>query len=87
MELPMNTSTLIMNALTAGAAPDGPVGGLRTWLETTFDALRPARSRTEEANEVRAVAARMRRSDPGFAADLYAAADRHDGLDETPPWR
>jgi hypothetical protein len=84
----MNTSTLIMNALTAGTAPDGPIRGLRTWLETTFGALRPARrSRTDEANEVRAFAARMRRSDPAFAADLYAAADRHDCLDETPPWR
>jgi hypothetical protein len=27
---------------------------------------------------VRALAYRYRRTDPGFAADLYAAADRHE---------
>jgi len=30
-----------------------------------------------EAAAVRALADRHRRTDPGFAADLYAAADRH----------
>lgn len=33
--------------------------------------------RRREADEVRALARSMRDSDPGFAADLYAAADRH----------
>ena len=32
----------------------------------------------EEANELREVAANYRKSDPGFAADLMAAADRHE---------
>ena len=35
-----------------------------------------------EAQEVRAIAQRWERSDPGFAADLYAAASRHEGLDD-----
>jgi len=35
-------------------------------------------SLTEEANELRATAAGYLKSDPGFAADLMAAADRHE---------
>jgi hypothetical protein len=40
-------------------------------------AVRP-RSRTDEAAEVRALAWRVRDTDPGFASDLLAAADRHE---------
>ncbi len=32
----------------------------------------------EEANELRQFAAAYRRTDPGFASDLMAAADRHE---------
>lgn len=44
---------------------------------------RPARghhrlSLVEEANELRNFASAYQRSDPGFAADLMAAADRHE---------
>ncbi len=39
---------------------------------------RAARSRGEEAESLRAYALSIRQSDPGFAADLYAAADRHE---------
>jgi hypothetical protein len=35
-------------------------------------------SLVEEANELRVVAANYVRTDPGFAADLMAAADRHE---------
>ncbi len=35
----------------------------------------------EEANQVRELAARMQATDPGFAQDLFAAANRHE-LDE-----
>ena len=35
-------------------------------------------SLVEEANELREVAAAYLRTDPGFAADLMAAADRHE---------
>jgi hypothetical protein len=40
------------------------------------------RSRAAEAAEVRALAQRWQKTDPGFAADLYAAAARHEGLDD-----
>ena len=43
-------------------------------------AARLARSRDAEA--VRGLARSVERSDPGFAADLYAAAARHDGLND-----
>lgn len=39
-----------------------------------------ARNATEEANQVRAMAQEIRRSDPRVAADLFAAADRHERL-------
>lgn len=39
------------------------------------------KSRGEEAAEVRHLADELRAIDPGFAADLYAAAARHEGLD------
>ncbi len=35
-----------------------------------------------EAASVRALADSYRRSDPGFASDLYAAADRHENAAE-----
>lgn len=37
-----------------------------------------ARRRIVEANRVRAMAANLEREQPGFAADLYAAASRHE---------
>jgi hypothetical protein len=40
------------------------------------------RSRASEAAEVRALAQRWQKTDPGFASDLYAAAARHEGLDD-----
>jgi len=38
--------------------------------------------RVREANEVRALARSVELQSPGFAADLYAAASRHEGLDD-----
>lgn len=40
----------------------------------------PALTPTQEANRVREMAFRLQRTDPGFAADLFAAADRHERL-------
>lgn len=37
-------------------------------------------TRFEEAEQVRAMANDLLSSDPAFAQDLYAAADRHEGL-------
>lgn len=41
-------------------------------------AAEPRRSRAEEAESVRTMARRAEATEPGFAADLYAAADRHE---------
>lgn len=39
-------------------------------------------SRAEEAEELRNYAFTLRERDPGFAEDLFAAADRHEWADE-----
>jgi hypothetical protein len=39
-------------------------------------------TRAQEAAPVREMAWRLRSSDPGFSADLYAAAARHEALDD-----
>lgn len=41
-------------------------------------AAQPRRDRIREAAGVREWALQWQRSDPGFAADLFAAADRHE---------
>ena len=38
--------------------------------------------RAREANEVRELARSVELQEPGFASDLYAAAARHEGLDD-----
>jgi len=40
------------------------------------------RERYREAEEVRALARSVEKDCPGFASDLYAAALRHEGLDD-----
>lgn len=79
----MNTSSLI-SVLSAQPARTfvslslqrGLQIGRRLWLGAT------ARPQPREAGSdvlaVRALADHYRRIDPGFAADLYAAADRHE---------
>ena len=44
-----------------------------------IEARRVARARAAEADSVRRYARSVQDSDPSFAADLYAAADRHIG--------
>jgi len=47
--------------------------------------VRPAstfRTRVREANDVRELARSVELHSPGFAADLYAAASRHEGYDD-----
>lgn len=39
------------------------------------------RSRGHDAQQVRRLAQSVQHTDPGFAADLYAAAARHEGAD------
>jgi hypothetical protein len=54
------------------------------WLSRLFgrQTQSTAPSPTEEAAAVRALACEFMTSDPGFAADLFAAADRHESLHE-----
>jgi hypothetical protein len=40
------------------------------------------RMRVREANDVRELARSVEMHSPGFAADLYAAASRHEGYDD-----
>ena len=44
--------------------------------------LTAAESASLEAQKVRELAYSYSKTDPGFAADLYAAAARHEGLNE-----
>lgn len=56
-----------------------PVAGASmksTRLASTF------RVRVREANDVRELARSVELHSPGFAADLYAAASRHEGYDD-----
>jgi hypothetical protein len=48
-------------------------------LVRRLEARRAANARAAEAEMVRRYARSMQDSDPSFAADLYAAADRHTG--------
>jgi hypothetical protein len=67
-------------------AHDLPRGAsLFSWLSARTAAVVPqARklTRAEEAAPVRELAWRVRQTDPGFSADLYAAAARHESLDD-----
>jgi hypothetical protein len=48
------------------------------WLAQVHAAPAAARRVSDDAEEVRALARSWERTDPGFAADLYAAAARHE---------
>lgn len=43
-------------------------------------AMSPTAAASREAQKVRDLASTYTQTDPGFAADLYAAAARHEGL-------
>lgn len=59
------------------------VGALYSAFTSLFRSTpaQPA-SRAEEAQAVRALARSLMNTDPSFAADLFAAAARHEGLDD-----
>ena len=48
----------------------------------TISVANSFRVRVREANEVRELARSVELHSPGFAADLYAAASRHEGYDD-----
>jgi formiminotetrahydrofolate cyclodeaminase len=54
----------------------------QVWQAATKKAAPAPRSIAEELADVRALADSYRKSDPGFASDLYAAADRHERASE-----
>lgn len=83
------TSALLpMAAAIAGPALAAPRRLLAALLQrlaaprTAARTLAPS-SRAAEALPVRALATRMQSTDPGFAADLFAAAARHESLDDS----
>lgn len=49
---------------------------------TAFASAAPSVAKTafDEAEELRSFAATLQRTDPEFARDLFAAADRHEGV-------
>ena len=72
-------------------------GAIRQLVAGLFSSTRPAakaaaasakravstvRVRVREANDVRELARSVELHSPGFAADLYAAASRHEGYDD-----
>ena len=82
----MTTTTFDVPAVRSAAAPRGArvaaqlFARLAGWLRVP--PVAPARTRAEEAAEVRELAYRVQSTDPGFAADLFAAAARHEALDD-----
>lgn len=82
----MTTTTVEVLSVRTPAMPRGArvAAGLFSsainWL--LRPAAKPALSRAEEAASVREMAYRVQRTDPGFAADLFAAASRHESLGE-----
>lgn len=49
-------------------------------VASLFGGRSQARSRAEEARQVREMARHLQHRDPGVAADLFAAADRHETI-------
>jgi hypothetical protein len=80
-------------SITSGTYGNQPIfsGAIRQLVSGLF-ASRPAaassrfansfRVRVREANDVRELARSVELHSPGFAADLYAAASRHEGMDD-----
>lgn len=90
----MSHTYVELHAIPHAVAPRGALlvdlvlSGLRAAFATVFAATvsRPL-SRAQEAAEVRELARHMMDTDPSFAADLMAAAARHEGLDDIDPRR
>jgi len=84
----MNTVSLKFPRFAAPAAPVAAVPPVLSRLAAWIAGANPASAskrtltRAEEAAPVREMAWRVRLTDPGFSTDLYAAAARHEGLDD-----
>lgn len=82
----MTTITLNVARPAFEAAPRGARWAAEAFARLMW-ALTPApralaSTRAEEAEAVRRLAREVQDHDPGFAADLYAAAARHESLDD-----
>lgn len=73
-------TTLNVVGLPRTTEPRGARWAASLWtaVSAALGAAPKALSRAQEAAEVREMARRLQATDPGFAADLYAAADRHE---------
>lgn len=74
----MTTATLHANVQRSRFAQHAL--SLLTGLFSPRAARSPTESAALDAQEVRNLAYSYSKTDPGFAADLYAAAARHEGL-------
>lgn len=76
--------TITVLSIPKPAVPRGALlaAAVYRWIAERHQAWRAARAERRAADEaaaVRAMALHVQATDPGFAADLYAAADRHQG--------
>lgn len=82
----MTTTTVEVLSVRTPAMPRGARVAADLFSSALSWFARPAakakRSRAEEAASVREMAYSVQRTDPGFAADLFAAASRHESLGE-----
>ncbi len=62
-----------------GAVLRGVARSCARWFQAAQVSV-AERTRADEARAVRDLAERYAKTDPGFAADLYAAAARHEGM-------
>ena len=68
--------------LVAGLFSSRPVAKSAAGSAKSTRAASTFRVRVREANDVRELARSVELHSPGFAADLYAAASRHEGYDD-----
>ncbi|HNT39021.1 MAG TPA: hypothetical protein PKO45_07855 [Rubrivivax sp.] len=78
------SNTLPTHHLAASATPRiaGLVGRIQDVVGGFFRITAPERPRIADASMVRRMADRLIYSDPTLAADLYAAASRHERFDQ-----
>ena len=90
----MNTTSIDSTALTKAQDAAPGAGLAAAWVASAEQNLKRLRALlggaaphevVRDAADVRALAYRHMKSDPGFAADLFAAADRHERLNANEP--
>jgi hypothetical protein len=75
-------SRFVHHALAALASLTQPIWSAPVRAARPSAGLTTAEAASLEAQKVRELAYSYSKTDPGFAADLYAAAARHEGLSE-----